>query len=502
MHRDRTDILGEASVANSLNGIAGSNKAATFLKDLKTGKDSLDIIVIGDSNAGYNNYGYTTALYRVLGGFEGVDPYASPLFFGAGHLNSVPGSVGLEAGVACSTFVSWYVDGQASGGNAPATQGTYRKLVTAALAGNTDASGLIGASGLNIDTTNYNVVGNDGISMLPKSFSYSWAGSFIAAGLNWTSDTGNNYMRLTTTNPLNFGSGTGGTALQYRVVFGKFATSGGQFRLQAYNQTDATYITANAYKSTTKAASELWDVEKLDFTSPSGTLKIIRCMWDGHNRSGYHTTGPFACLWQSIIRRSFKGYAVNNFIYHGGATSLMLADRVEGCDKLLDSYLEEIRKRQQEAGGSGRALVWINSGINSADSGATWTAQMDRIIARIAARWVSTGGLLSNLAFLCGVSHPTQTTGANSTWASNRAATAAAATTWGNNNAANGYNVTVYDIANPLPLPKLVYGVPSNATNLTLLDGGNDAHLNSTTAAQNNGYDMVVGSVITSLLAN
>jgi hypothetical protein len=508
MHRDRVDILGQSTVANNTMGITGSNVAATFLKDLKTGKDSLDVMVIGDSNAGSGNYGYTTALYRALGGLAGVNPYACPLFFGAGHLAGTTVSASLEGGVACSTFISWYGDGAASG-SVPATAGTFRKLVTAALAGNSDASALIGASGLNINTTNYNT--DDAITMLPRSFTYSWAGAFVEAARNYTSDTGTNYLRLTTTNPLNFGSGTGGVDLQYRVVYGKFTTAGGQFRLQAYNQTDGTYITAGSYRSTQKAASEIWDVEKLDFTSPSGTLKLIRCVWDGHARTGYHTTGPFACLWQSVIRRNFKGYAVNNFMYHGGATTLMLADRVEGCDKLLDSYLEELRKRQQEAGGSGRVLVWVNSGLNTAaspDTGTSWTTNMNRIVTRIAQRWVATGGLLSNLAFVTSVSHPTQTTGPanaqNLVWAANRAAVASAASDWGLVNAGNGYNVTVVDIANQVPLAKLVNGVPSNATNLTLLDSGagGDAHLNATTTALNNGYDVVTNTIISSLLSN
>jgi hypothetical protein len=507
MHRDRTDILGESTVANAIMGITGSSVASTFLKDLKAGRDSLDIVVIGDSNAGNNNYGYTTALYRSIGGLAGVDPYASPLFFGAGHLFTTPGAVSLETGVACSTFVSWYFDGAPSGSAIQINAGTFRKLVTAALAGDTNASTLIGANGLNINTTNYSVSGNDNISMLPRAFSYSWAGSFVEAGKNYTSDTGSNFLRLTPTNPLNFGSGSGGTNLQYRVVFGKFATSGGQFRLQAYNENDNTYIAANSYRSTQQSASELWDTEKLNFISPSGTLKYIRCVWDGHNRNGYHTTGPFACLWQSIIRRSFKGYAVNNFIYHGGATTLMLADRIVGCDKLLDSYLEELRKRQQEAGGSGRILVWVNSGINGGgDSGATWTTQMNRIVTRIAERWVATGGLLNNLAFVCSVSHPTQASGPsnaqNPGWASLRAETASTASSWGLANAGNGYNVTVVDIANNVPLAKIVNGMPSNATNLTLFDATNDAHLNGTTSGLNNGYDAVTNTIITSLLSN
>jgi hypothetical protein len=41
----------------------GSSLAARFLQNVKNGTDSVDIMVIGDSNAGSGNYGYSGGLF-------------------------------------------------------------------------------------------------------------------------------------------------------------------------------------------------------------------------------------------------------------------------------------------------------------------------------------------------------------------------------------------------------------------------------------------------------
>jgi len=62
----------------------GSGIPSTFLIDAANGDDSLDIIVIGDSNAGSNDYGYTVGWDRYLGYELGCDMYATPLLGGGG----------------------------------------------------------------------------------------------------------------------------------------------------------------------------------------------------------------------------------------------------------------------------------------------------------------------------------------------------------------------------------------------------------------------------------
>ncbi|MBU6163333.1 MAG: hypothetical protein KGO50_19655, partial [Myxococcales bacterium] len=59
--------------------VYGNKRAAQFLQDVVAGRDSLDIVTIGDSNGGNGGYGYTVGLQRVLGFQYGVDPYATPL---------------------------------------------------------------------------------------------------------------------------------------------------------------------------------------------------------------------------------------------------------------------------------------------------------------------------------------------------------------------------------------------------------------------------------------
>jgi hypothetical protein len=110
---------------------------------------------------------------------------------------------------------------------------------------------------------------------------------------------------------------------------------------------------------------------------------------------------------------------------------------------MLDAYLKEIRERQIGAtpgtAGTGRAVVFCNTGVNGPDTSTTWPAGAQRIVDRILARWVSTNGNADNLAFVFTVTHP-KTLG---TWATNRAAVSTAANSWA---ATAGGNVCVVDI--------------------------------------------------------
>jgi hypothetical protein len=53
-----------------------------MLRDAVAGTDSIDVLMIGDSNAGSNEYGYTVGIDRVLGYQYGVDMYATAVMAG------------------------------------------------------------------------------------------------------------------------------------------------------------------------------------------------------------------------------------------------------------------------------------------------------------------------------------------------------------------------------------------------------------------------------------
>jgi hypothetical protein len=286
-------------------------------------------------------------------------------------------------------------------------------------------------------------------------------------------------------------------------VFGTFNASGGQFKLSVFNMNS---FGLNARSSTfistqTSGGGYGYKTEKLNFTTQNSANPGVYCSWDGANQgAGNAVTGPFACLWHSVIERSKLGYSVNNLIYHGGATGTMLADRIEGMDKNLDLYLKEIRERQIEAGGSGRVIVFVNYGINSDVSptpGAAWTNAADRIKARIQARWTSIGGSLENVAFMFVPSHAVPS-GSVSPWDTNRSSVVSAAQTWAITNRNDGSGTCVIDSGVQYSDIKLTKG-PSPAG--SLYDSGGQSHLNGTTVSGLNGYDAVTGAVFNTMLA-
>ena len=66
-------------------GFYGSSRAGAMLRDAVAKTDSLDVIIIGDSNAGNSatsNNGYTVGFHRVMQlGFR-IPNYATPLLSG------------------------------------------------------------------------------------------------------------------------------------------------------------------------------------------------------------------------------------------------------------------------------------------------------------------------------------------------------------------------------------------------------------------------------------
>lgn len=468
-------------------GVYGNNAASRFLKDLLAGTDSLDIVCIGDSNIGSDNYGYTHGFNRVLNYSYGVPWYATPLL--AGSCSDGPtnrSGTDFQPGVR----LRWCGNAQAG------ATGIVRTLVEASVSSSpvyTYAQNLKTAIGF--DTTNYNSAANRRLPIF--QWGVGWYGAYVDDAVTYTSAANNNLIELADTHPLNYGTGTGATALAYRIVAGTFNGGSGQFKLRAANNstlanlaTSANYISTNTGTNGYATASQIAGLQ-LNFNSPSTTPTALICSWDGMS-SGNSVTGPFACLYHSIIRQSAKGFSSSTFMYQSGRNPTEIADQLEYSDKLVDSFLQELRERQVSAGGSGRVLVFVNMGINDASdvNGVNYIASANRIISRIQSRWTTTGGNLGTLAFAFTVTHPTTSAG-NANWNTNRPGIASAVNAWATT--ASGQTCVV-DLGN-------YYG--SYRLNVeTMYQTGNQAHLNATTTAQNNGYDAAAGVVISSLLAS
>lgn len=478
-------------------GFFGSNRAAGFLRDAINGTDSVDIITIGDSNAGQNDYGYTNGIDRVMAYSYGATMYATPVLSQGSYYQGTTSAGYINAdnmvGTGTMNFTA-YIDPSTGG----TTDGYTGAVGSNRLMGYFTSDANINAlkTFLGINTT---VINSNSACTVAQPNRYMALPTCVESGTTFAGNGATNYTRLRNYSPIFF---SGSADCQYRLVYGTFTAGAGKFKLRASNSLTTTYAISSTFRST-NTGSLGYQTETLDFTRSAETF----CTWDGGNTPGTDiVTGPFAALWGSIIKKSTKGYSVSNFTTSDGRTTAQVYTILSNMDKMLNAFLKEIRERQVIAGGSGRAVVFLNSGING-DTAANWTDNAGLIRDLIAARWVAEGGNLGNLAFIMSVSHPVVTYGS---WPANRPAVAAAANTWATTNTNDGNGVCVVDIAVKYPATKLASGSnPYVATN-GYFDSGGQQHLNATYSEainqnaiiRGNGYDAIAGAILSAVITS
>lgn len=472
------------SIATTSDSVFGGSLASQFLRDAASFTNSVDIVTIGDSNAGSDAVcGYQVGLADACA-LNGIPVYATPIALCAGNAGTNNRTGGMF--LPLNQFLWSGVTGNLS------------TLRTRALASDAQALALESALGNNV-------------ANLPNPYAFTWDGAFVASGLTYTSPANGTRVRVLRPSPMTEGTGAGGTSCQYRLVHGTFNTGSGQFKLLAMRSTN-TIVAQSANFISTNTGTNGHATASLDFTSPTVTGAPVEftCAYDGYNNTpaSYQITGPFCALWHSVIEKR-KGFSVSNLMYQGGATSANIATKMSDMGNLLTAYLKELRERQIQGTGSGRVIVWCNSGVNGPDTGATWTAQMETIRNTFTSKWVTTLGYPANdLAFIFSVTHP-QSAGATETTLQS---TRAAAQAWAGS---AGSNVTVVDISKLFTYQQLsdrrLYQSASNAEFTP--------HLFETTSAAitpavgryavgnydlnilNKGYTIVSNAIINALLA-
>jgi hypothetical protein len=481
------------STSSSIPGFYGSRRASSFLRDAIAGTDSIDVLVIGDSNAGSSDYGYTVGIDRVLGYQYGIDMYATPLLAGGRYYDSstIPQGDLFENMIGTGTY-NYSNDDNTAGGTG--STGNQRLMVQCPAETANDAL----KTYLNFNSTNYT---DRATTMLPQPNRYQWNPVVIPTGIDWTGTGNSNGIRILYWSPLTF---SGAQSCQYRVVYGTYANGAGRFKLAITDGGSTTYA-ISAFRSTNNGTASVgYATEFLPYTTPATPI-TFRCAWDGAANAQANSrlvTGPFACLWQSFIALK-KGYSVTNLTTSDGRSTTQIADRVEGMDKVLDALLKELRERQVAATGSGRLIVFVNSGVNGAETANTWTDATERIRNRIATRWASTGGDAAKLAFVFTVTHQLAPTyiGSGSSWITARATVSPAANTWATANANDGYGSCVVDTSVSFDYFELTNGSTPNGTMYTNT-GSDQIHLNSSSSSRSNGYDGVSGAIFSTLLAS
>lgn len=437
-------------------GFAGSALARNILRNVENDSDSVDILTIGDSNIGYNEYGYGRGIYKAMQGicFE----YATGIMPGSLSTASTSGDAVVN-GLAGDGITLNYNDHNQTG-----SVGTIKTLVEAASSDN-DAFALEITGHLGLDLT-----------LLPSMLgdARTYAGAFVGSGTTYTSPANNNCIIVGTNSAIN----TASASLQHRVIYGKFSAGSGTFKNVVWSNFTATVSSANNTSGGIGIATTAWN-----FSAPS-TLASYRVGWDGfNNATGDRATGPIAVIGQSIIRRSTKGFSHTNIMRDPGKSTTQLADRIEAMNKLLDTYLRESKDRQVVAGGSGNVVVAITSGINGSETSTSYIDNTQRIIDRVKARWATVSGDPAKLAFILIPTHPVTAT--INTWTADRSAIVSAANSW----VAGQSGVCLYDIAVPYPASTI------NSNGWFAGSGTSQAHLTST------GYETICSSLITNLIS-
>jgi hypothetical protein len=417
---------------DSMNGVYGSSAATNFLRDAAGGADSVDVITIGDSNTGYSYLGaggggggWTRAWLRNMNAF-GIQTYSSPLM-----------PLMANSGVTLTTQTVRDEDGTIS------TIAGYFSNVSAPYT-NVQRGSTAGPA----DVTNMAVPATTFLPHALTGFDYCYVASGVS--VQTFSQLNGTYPGGAAPSPALPTWNQPGTALRYRVTHVQSSTSGGSLNLTAYRVTSGSYFAlATTNASTYNAAGYVRTASDMPFTMPS--TSPASAIIFGWNYIGF-ATGPAHVLYDCVYKVT-KGCAVNQLHYGSGQSSATISGVITGSTAsnrtFLRTYFSEIVARQVAAGGSGRVIISINSGINSAVGGYTFVGYMDAMISTLTAEWSAAGFDSSKLAFVVSATHPLDG------YSSATEALLAEDRQWLNSWAPANRNVTALDLSQCLSGPQL-----------------------------------------------
>jgi len=477
MYRDRIKPFIDDSLILK-EGVFGSKKAARFIQDLANGVDSIDFVVVGDSNTGSavaGMWGYHNGLQEALNN-KGWTCYGTSVFpvineVGGGVLDKNTTTGGWRAGATITK--PWNGTPSSGIGSEPLLSGnsTQAQSTAPSYYSQWSPAGYIDMTAVNPVYVRY---GSSTTGSLGPNIE-SWA--FLNTNsVQYFNSFG---MGILENHPL----AAPGTALFYRIKYGKFlnannttvspAQNGGfcpiAFKTSGSLNGQGTEITTRKFVSSLAAnAGEVGQefVEELPFNTQATAANRTgyRCGWAFVGNGSNKTCGPIALHTQSIFAKR-KGWAVTSLTYLGGYNSESIASVLNGVkDTSLKALLREIRERQISATGSGRVVIVAQSGVNSyaASPGPNyetpdrWTTAYTSIWNTFRNTWISLGYPEADLAIIAWVSHPISTAdgSSGSSLADNLVSVRAAAGALANRTP----GMTVIDIKSMINYNQLVRG--------------------------------------------
>ena len=362
--------------------VVGSPKARDFMFDAKNGIDSVDILLCGDSNTGFNTSltsasidGWTDGLaigVRALG----VKEFATPLL--------PVSNVGSPLGVGSFQSAMRIGFGSTSGS-------AQAQLVSGVLNAPSDLVTLLAPS---------HTPSVSGLHTVGSPFDFGWV---PAQPNTFFSDTSGVY--ITPWSALDLSS-----ELIYRVLRTAMPLSqqpGGYF--QSWREAQGSVLVPPTARSCAAPQSG-WVADELELPAdPTRGATTVHADCGGNFSQGTGgATGNIGFGLQSVYRR-VRGYATQPLEFRGGATMTTIARDVAQMPLASRmTWLGELRSRQIAAGGTGRLIVFVQGGINrDAGEPESWGAAVVSIKSALEEAWIALGASLDTITFLAMVSHPT-----------------------------------------------------------------------------------------------
>jgi len=509
--------------------VYGSTRAGRFLRDAQSGANSLDVVVIGDSNSGSSYlgaYGYQAGMSQALSTL-GVPCYGTPVvpfidrsrtgasrFYGtwngtfvsiakdASYLSGLQSSIHTIDALAAPYSIWNFDTPKTSYGSSTDYQtlaGTISITGTAGEFSTTTAtifqvgqaltiSGTLTGTGTITGYTNpsaslpqfYYIIATNGTTTFQLSNTRGGPPVVTTAGTTTgvTIKTGADYddwlfipssatsifkvngVSVDMRHPL----AANGVVQFLRIRYGQVNAANGRFipnvtSAGSANGTGAVRIydggsgTSGAFSTQLNGGQSAPNflMAEVQFTA-NGRGHTGQAI--GYNNNGTQfSSGPAAMLCQSLYRKS-RGFAVHVHAYQSGETSTDIAGVITGAPtSALKPWLQEIRERQIAANGTGRVLLFMHSGINGADTPATWTTAHTNTWNRYKQAWTELGYSLNDLAIvsIVGVQR-------NSIDTSGNGADLVAVRAAANEMVKSNPDMTVVDIKRSIPFEAIVYG--------------------------------------------
>ena len=374
-------------------GIYGSRAAARFVLDAVNNVASLDCLWIGDSNTGYNGFGWCDGFQHGLCQ-AGSNMYGSMLWF---PYNSQP-ALGYRSNV-FSSFSAGILTNLVAGTGGTSGASAGLKATYSVGGGQLTIQGTAGTSPDFVDVPSART-GNEYTETALWMFMRN-----IQTGSSAALDQG--YAEPM---PIGFND-----SLTFRAQVN--LRTGGRFTSRW-----ATTANGELYKANTTAVSSpntAWTTYTHTipvasrFVFPGTTAQeFIRVTLDGSGSGpGADAIAAGTSLGICSVYRNIIGTSCSIMEYRGSATLTQIASDISlAATGFCNMLLKETRERQIAAGGTGRVLICIQGGVNSGDwspsNPAAAITAVESIKTSLKAQWAALGYAATDLYFLFMVSHP------------------------------------------------------------------------------------------------